>query len=343
MRSPIQRRAFTLIELLVVIAIIAILIALLVPAVQKVRESAARAQCSNNLKQLGLALQNYHGAFKVFPPGFRMGGGDPVHDGEATAFTYLLPYMDGDNIVNGYDLDQLWYAPVNQPKVALMLPIFACPSNNNAPMLDLTIYGQGASLPPTAGRSDYALCRGANGTLHWDWRLIPAAARGVFNFQRQGVTKSGVKLTDISDGSSQTIAMGEAASGSKLFPVRNPTTNAVMPGASLIQAWGAANVGEIGGGYVGTFYGSVFAVTAQNASLPEGMSRRPGTPTAYAGDPTGNNSGTPIDTISGFRSNHSGGCNFLFCDGTVRFMSTSINQATYQAFSTYAGDEVVSD
>src|ERR1700722_477978 len=97
-----MRRAFTLIELLVVIAIIAILIALLVPAVQKVREAAARAQCVNNLKQMALAMHNYHGVFKNFPPGSLFAAANLGDDGVATGFPYLLPYLEGGNIVAGY-------------------------------------------------------------------------------------------------------------------------------------------------------------------------------------------------------------------------------------------------
>src|SRR5437870_11359168 len=103
MRRASLRTGFTLIELLVVIAIIAILIALLVPAVQKVRAAAARLQCENNLKQLGLAMHGYHGAYKNFPPGMTYdGAGDISEWGLATAFTFLLPYVEQEVAVQGY-------------------------------------------------------------------------------------------------------------------------------------------------------------------------------------------------------------------------------------------------
>jgi len=342
-----QRKAFTLIELLVVIAIIAVLIGLLVPAVQQVRESAARMQCGNNLKQLGIAMHGYHGAYKHFPPGFRMGGTDPIHDGEATAFTYLLPYLEGDTTFKIYDMNQLWYATGNQQAVTTSIPIFLCPSNAGAAILDLTIYGQGASLPPTAGSTDYALCHGANGSLYWDATKIPLSVRGLFNMQREGVTKTGVRIEEVTDGLSTTLAMGDAASGAATIHVRNPNTGAVDGNAKLIQAWGAANFGPVGAGYANNYYGSVFAVTAQYGQLnppgDEPMNRNPATATAYAGDPTGNNSGSPQDSVSGFRSLHIGGCNFLFGDGSVRFLYTSIAPATYRGLSTYAGGEAVSE
>ena len=127
-----------------------------------------------------------------------------------------------------------------------------------------------------------------------------------------------------------------------MFPVRNPSTGAVDITARLIQSWGAANVGLVGGGYSGNFYGSVFAVTAQTPTAPEPMNRKPATPTAWGGDNSGMNSGG-LDFISGFRSNHPTGCNFLFCDGSVRFLHAGIALNVFQGLSTYAGSEIVSD
>src|SRR5262245_59203531 len=124
------RRGFTLIELLVVIAIIAILIALLLPAVQKVREAANRAQCQNNLKQLGLAAHNYHGAYSYFPPGYRRAA--PI----ATVFVWLLPYIEQDNIARPWDFvnfnNNLGDAASGKPPTYVIKTII-CPSDMLTP------------------------------------------------------------------------------------------------------------------------------------------------------------------------------------------------------------------
>jgi prepilin-type N-terminal cleavage/methylation domain-containing protein/prepilin-type processing-associated H-X9-DG protein len=351
-----RRAAFTLVELLVVIAIIAILIALLVPAVQKVRESAALTQCANNLKQMGLALHNYHSENKIFPAGFVIdaGSNDPTETASNTGFTFLLPCLEQGLVLsnNQYDPTQFWYAPINQPAMQIPLPIFLCPSNAGTGLIDLHNFGQpisqpaGTSLPPFVGSVDYALCHGANGSLNYIWSKIPSNVRGVFNIETTGITKSGLRIDEMTDGTSNTFAIGEAASGSAAFPVRNPATGAVVPGASLIQSWGAASVGGAGQGYGSSvpYYGSVFGVTNQaaqiNPSQPEPMNRIPATPTMYGYSLNpGDNSTAPQDYISNFRSLHAYGCNFLFCDGSVRFLRQDIIQSTYEALSTYAGSD----
>src|SRR6478752_9077575 len=119
-------RGFTLIELLVVIAIIAILIALLVPAVQKVRDAAARIQCANNLKQMGLALHNYHGAYQSFPTSVRPAG---VTSLPRVSWTIpLLPFIEQDNLRRQYDTTTNWDSAANLPLTSLPVKIFQCPS-----------------------------------------------------------------------------------------------------------------------------------------------------------------------------------------------------------------------
>src|SRR5260370_19613008 len=128
-----RRSGFTLIELLVVIAIIAILIALLVPAVQKVREAASRLQCKNNLKQIGLALHNYHGTNKSLPPGFRSKAasvdGDSLGPGWGWG-AYLLPYLEQENVFRQIDFTKDIAAPANAQARLTSLAVFLCPSDS---------------------------------------------------------------------------------------------------------------------------------------------------------------------------------------------------------------------
>jgi prepilin-type N-terminal cleavage/methylation domain-containing protein/prepilin-type processing-associated H-X9-DG protein len=347
MRSP--RRGLTLIELLVAMAIIAVLIGLLVPTIQRVREAANRAACGNNLKQLGLALHSYHAANGCFTPGLTCSVTN-VCDAEASGFTYLLPYLEQDNVYRLYHFDLPWYARENYEAVGLPAAVFFCPSNRDQGLLDLApIAAQwNTPLPPVAATCDYAFCRGANGALHRDWTRIPLAVRGVFNIRPPDQARPGVRLTDISDGASTTFAMGEAVGGSPIYVVRDltdPSRNVLDPASGqpipLEQAWGAAGIGDSGH----PWYGSVFAVTAQYGLAPEPrdepMNRRPGTPTVYGADLRGDGR-SGKDFISGFRSLHAGGGNFLFCDGSVRFVASSIDPAVYRGLSTYAGGETLS-
>lgn len=345
---PVLRGGFTLIELLVVIAILAVLVGLLLPAVQKVREAAARMKCSNHLKQIGLALHTYHDVRQGLPPAMVCSETNIAH-GEHTGFTLLLPYIEQDNTHRLVTFQVPWYDAANYTMAGVQVPIFYCPSNRSGGSIDLKDISVhwACPLPPTAAGVDYAFCRGANAALHRDQERIPLSVRGPFNILPTA-SSPGVRLTDVQDGTSTTFALGDAAGGTANLLIRDlndPSQSAIDPitgrPAVIDQSWSGASVSEA----TRPNYGSVFGVTAQYGLAPdvrdEPMNRKLLTPTVWSNDNAGNNaSGT--DWISGFRSRHPGGCNFLFLDGSVRFVAQSVRPDVYRALSTYAGGEVVS-
>jgi prepilin-type N-terminal cleavage/methylation domain-containing protein len=345
-----HRGGFTLIELLVVIAIIAVLIGLLLPAVQKVREAASRSKCSNNLKQLGLALHNYHDVNKGFPAGLvTWAGNTATTDAEATGFTRLLPYFEQDNVYKLYHFDQPWWDASNYTPVGMELKIFFCPSNRDTGKLDLSPMGMqwGYTLPPFAACVDYAFFRGATGTLNPDPMLAPREVRGLFDVRPHDSAAAVWKITDIVDGSSNTMALGEAAGGTPGLLVRdvnNPTQPAIdvstgQP-AIIEQSWSAGGVTD----WSHPYFGSVFITTAQYGLAPdprdEPINRPLLSPTVDGYDPYGDNR-SAYDWISGMRSRHSSGAFAVFADGSVRFISVNIAPETYRALSTIAGGEVL--
>lgn len=361
-RAPRRARiAFTLLELLVVIAIVGILLALLLPAVQMAREAAGRARCQSNLRQIGLALHFFHDIYSFLPPGLATEGSN--QDCYHTGLTYLLPFLEQDNTYRLYHLDKQWYDPDNYPAVQQQVPIYYCPSNRNNGRIDLTavIEQWGAPLPPYVAACDYVLCKGANACLWTDTSGIPPQAKGLFNEVQYGSTvypngggpwvplpQQAVRFASITDGLSSTIAAGEAAGGNPYYVIANinnltqpavePFVNGPVP---MEQAWAAASMGD----YQHPWYAGILGVTAQIGfganPMDEPMNRRPGMPTILGNDATGSNA-TGLDRVSGFRSMHMVGCNFLYADGSVHFLPQAIDPLIYRALSTYAGGEIVS-
>lgn len=296
-----KARGFTLIELLVVIAIIAVLIALLLPAVQQAREAARRSQCRNNLKQIGIALHNYHEQVNCFPPGTIFG------DQDYGWATFLLPGLDQGNIYSKLDFvnygsiitNNSVYTERSLPLVAgvtdSVLPVFLCPSN---PMLTRSPLRPGAGAPGGAslggfGRSDYKGCLGSGG----------AAITGMFG--KIKATYRPTRMQDILDGSSNTFAVGE---GYTKFAraIDGPT----HPNVGDFPIWLGTNnqhqnvIGETSVAHIPNG-GNALAVTVLNQ----------------------------FDDC--FASLHQGGVTFLFADGSVRFVSDNINMQTYS----YLGDK----
>ncbi len=196
MRTVRRRRdAFTLLELLVVVAIIAILVALLLPAVQDAREAARRAQCSNHLRQLGLALHLYHSTLKSFPSGV-IAEGDDLRDARHSGLALLLPHLEQRALHARYDFDRTWRDEQNAEARSIRIPVFLCPSSGSLVVQEGALSGE---------PSDYAFSKGPLAYL-----CRQRLAGGMFDIN------SGVRAADIKDGLSHTFAAGEAASAPTL-------------------------------------------------------------------------------------------------------------------------------
>jgi prepilin-type N-terminal cleavage/methylation domain-containing protein/prepilin-type processing-associated H-X9-DG protein len=298
-----RRTGFTLIELLVVIAIIAILIGLLVPAVQKVREAAARTQCQNNLKQIGIAMHNYHGAYKRFPPGFTSAAatldGPSLGPGWGWA-AHLLPYLEQENVHRQIDFTKDIADPVNAQVRVMSLSIFRCPSD--AP------FGSTFTVTDDAGA---AICDVAFGNY--------VGMAGVYEVTGYPDTSNGapgvllrnsrVRVIDITDGSSNTLFVGERASK------RSPQT-------TWVGAVTGASVPPQNPGY--DFEGPGILVLTNSGTIADG--RVP------------NN---PLDHVEDTNSMHMQGVNFLFGDGSVRIIQNTISPVVWVGITTRAGDEAV--
>ncbi len=344
--TPSRRPGFTLIELLVVIAIIAILIALLVPAVQKVRAAAARAQCTNNLKQVGLACHNYESSHRTLPPGAGpiSGGATSNSTNRASVQVLILPYVEQASIYSQFNLNlDINSDPSNAAGRMQQVPIYICPSDPSA-----------AVFSPVDGWSNYfgnlgaiaypntSLTNGAvGGVFFYDVRTSAVPAAG-----SPPVPGHALHITDILDGTSNTAMFSEikrgnfAGSAVSVDPwdALQKNLNAANDG-NQIAACGAFTAGKNSLRYEGLQYYRFLITTSlyTHTATPnsDGVSDCIDL-TQRAGDV-----GLFFAAHVNAHSYHPEGVNVCFADGSVHFVTNSINLPTWQALGTRAGGEVV--
>lgn len=316
--SHSPRRAFTLVELLVAIATVAILIGLLLPAVQKVRGAAARARCGNNLKQLGLALHGFHDANGVFPAsGWTTAGpGNPA--GKYVGWRPLtLPHIEQDNLRNLYDFGANWWEGTNPTAAAVPVRAYQCPSVPGR--ADVTSAVAKAPRPALAfanplAPTDYEAIMGVQPSAinpH-----LPTALYTADNRFAVMSRNSRARVTDVADGTASTLLVVEAAGRPRVYRNR-----AARPDLANDQGIGWADS-------EGPFsFDGASADGALEGCGPAG---------GCAGAMNRRNDNEPF----GF---HGGGVNAAFADGSVRFVRESVSLVTFAALCTRAAGEVVAD
>jgi prepilin-type N-terminal cleavage/methylation domain-containing protein/prepilin-type processing-associated H-X9-DG protein len=358
------RIGFTLIELMVVIAIIGVLIALLLPAVQAAREAARRAQCTNNLKQLGLGAFNYESATGSFPLGTSYQHTNFPTISQAanwhsfSAQALILPYLEQTPVYNAINFTWAPDSPPNNQTVWIqVLSVFLCPSDGNAGRRNI---------------NSYAASYGASTTSNWSWvdtggypiyNQIPADSSGLFTFGRA------YKVSDVTDGTSNTIAFSEWVVGNNgLFydgvnPPQRYRGNMVMAAATTGgggEGLRLLNVQMDPQGVLNQINScrAEFESASSNGQIAsfKGWRWSHGNPAfalfnvvmtpndSFGGCRVGGNPDYWPDSsyVVGASSAHPGGVNVAMGDGSVRFIKDSINQRTWWSLGTRNGEEVIS-
>jgi len=342
---PMHHRGFTLIELLVVIAIIAILIALLLPAVQKVREAAARTQCASNLKQLGLGVHNHEIVNKAFPVGMEMMAG--LNTTKSTFFISLLPYIEQNGLHSQWDFlnpANNVAASMTSSRAAARIPLYVCPTDH-LPVNPFQLSGPPTAFPSTSAcgavagfysATSYAGNYGEgsyytrnsqfpikpNGVFYLtgaDSSLAPVPSGTLHTLAANHKDLGAVKPAMITDGLSATLMIGERHHRDNFFDTWTSNNGGLK--MHQISAWAWA------GGMKGAAH--IFASSAvplnKNADF-------------YS--PSANNINSQDKRLNGWGSGHTGGVNFVLCDGSVRFISEAVDQLNLVRLSTRNGGDV---
>ncbi len=327
-----QRSGFTLVELLVVIAIIGILVAMLLPAVQAAREAARRMQCTNNLKQLGLAMLNYHDANLMLPLGqyghnnfFRDGQPAPAGNDGHCAQVMILQYHEQVNLFENYDFGIGQNAQPNILTTAAQIPMYQCPSDDS----------QGRTVLGTYSRSNVVVCFGtdtmatrAGGALYAP--SVDLTTDGAFQVGGGPHRESVRRLRHFKDGTSKTVLASEVISGKIDTPVGSK-----WDGRGL---WTWSGMGACQYTHRNT----------PNSSVGDAMWNNPGSDescTDMPDMPCDNTHGTQHDEFhAAARSRHPGGVNVVFADGHVMFVRNAIDLVIWQRLAAIAdGQEIPAD
>ena len=318
---PISRRAFTLIELLVVIAIIGILIAIVLPAVQSARESSRRTQCLNNLKQIGIAMQNYHDSYRRFPPAYVtvpggnsiVGAPDPTTGDTGPGYGFLmlaLPQMEQLALYSSFNTNLNCWDPANAVASATPVAPYICPSATGGDGPYGIINSSGTVLAKFS-RSTYV---GVAGRIAvWD---NPAADLSTF---ADGVLyrNSRTKIADIRDGTSSTMMVGEQT------PYHSFSTwVGIMPGTISPPAPAFATV--------------LPDLAAAQVNVHTGPSPNEVPPIIKPPN-------QPLANPDEMWANHPSGCNVMFCDGSTRFIFETVDPVIWSRLATRSKNDIVAD